>query len=466
MGYQPVVSARIFSPIGRVFSLRTAGTLCATLALTGIATGYPLTPARADDRPSLWRLTRPTTPTITWTLHGPRATREQASPLRSSMALSTPPFPSWQVQTLRTKAHAQSRPALPTEATAPQSLPYWCQTLTGRYPMPRYSLTSAPMTPALWGADCPMKAGILPTEVSSLINKAIDDGASIINYSASSLSHSDHLKWAIARAMSQGVIITAGAGNGHEDDNEISLSWWSGVVGVSAIDTDGKFASYSSWGQGVTTTAVGGPIIWRDESGQISSTRGTSFSAPIVAGALAQARSKWPNATSNQLLQLLVNTASTPEGGRDIYVGYGPINPGKMLNTDPSQYPDENPLADKGGARAALPRRSSSTPMASSIPPRSPTTTPTPIAASTNHRQPTKTTPTPRTWAPAPATTRSNQRVGGVPSSCSAPLPLVIAPRYFSVSSGGEPLRLPPLQRQEHRRILSGTIATQRTRRV
>ena len=205
------------------------------------------------------------------------------------------------------------------------------------------------------GADCPMKAGILPTEVSSLINKAIDDGASIINYSASSLSHSDHLKWAIARAMSQGVIITAGAGNAHEDDNETSLSWWSGVVGVSAIDTDGKFASYSSWGQGVTTTAVGGPIVARDESGQISSTQGTSFSSPIVAGALAQARAKWPNATSNQLLQLLVNTASTPEGGRDIYVGYGPINPGKMLNTDPSQYPDENPLADKGGGSSPTP---------------------------------------------------------------------------------------------------------------
>lgn len=109
-----------------------------------------------------------------------------------------------------------------------------------------------------------------------------------------------------------------------------------------------KFASYSSWGQGVTTAAVGGPVIARDADGKISSTQGTSFSAPIVAGILAQARAKWPNATSNQLLQLLVNTASTPEGGRDIYVGYGPINPGKILNTDPSQYPDEKPLADKG----------------------------------------------------------------------------------------------------------------------
>ena len=50
MGYQPVVSTRAFSPIGRVFNLRVAGTLCATLALTGIATGYQAGPARADDR--------------------------------------------------------------------------------------------------------------------------------------------------------------------------------------------------------------------------------------------------------------------------------------------------------------------------------------------------------------------------------------------------------------------------------
>ena len=198
------------------------------------------------------------------------------------------------------------------------------------------------------GIDCPMKAGVLPTEVSSLINKAINDGASIINYSATSPSPSEYLKWAIARAMSQGVIITTGAGNTSSDNTGSSLSQWSGVVGVSAIGTDGKFASYSSWGQGVTTAAVGGPVIARDADGNISSTQGISFSAPIVAGILAQARAKWPNATSNQLLQLLVNTASTPEGGRDIYVGYGPINPGKMLNTDPSQYLDENPLADKG----------------------------------------------------------------------------------------------------------------------
>ena len=206
------------------------------------------------------------------------------------------------------------------------------------------------------GKDCSMKAGALPTDLSSLVNQAINDGASIVNFSASSSIRRADLKWAIARAMSQGVIITASVGNGGADENENHLSRWSGVVGVSAIDTDGKFASYSSWGQGVTTTAVGGPFTERNISdGKIGSTQGTSYSAPIVAGALAQARAQWPNATANQLLQLLVNTAVGHENGWNQYGGYGAANLGGMLNTDPSQYPDENPLADKGGGTSPTP---------------------------------------------------------------------------------------------------------------
>ena len=354
MGYQPVVNARIFSPIGRVFNLRTAGTLCSTLALTGIATGYPLTPARADDRP----ITAADQAYYSY-YHLDSARAKGYTGAGVTIAIIDGPVDTSVPELAGTNITDKS-PCSVTSSSAHRSHGTTVASLLvsdayGTVPDATLLAYQRPDDASFVGADCPMKAGILPTEVSSLINKAIDDGASIINYSASSLSHSDHLKWAIAHAMNEGVLITAGAGNAHEDDNETSLSWWSGVVGVSAIDTDGKFASYSSWGQGVTTTAVGGPIVARDESGQISSTQGTSFSSPIVAGALAQARAKWPNATSNQLLQLLVNTASTPEGGRDIYVGYGPINPGKMLNTDPSQYPDENPLADKGGGSSPTP---------------------------------------------------------------------------------------------------------------
>ena len=82
---------------------------------------------------------------------------------------------------------------------------------------------------------------------------------------------------------------------------------------------------------------------------------GTSVSAPIVAGFLALARQKWPEATSNQLLQLLIHTTVNPDGGWNQYTGYGVASPATMMNTDPSQYPDVNPLADKGGGSSPTP---------------------------------------------------------------------------------------------------------------
>ena len=75
--------------------------------------------------------------------------------------------------------------------------------------------------------------------VASLINSAIDDGAQIISASFGSSDTSDELKWAVARAMSEGVSIVNSAGNTGADNNSSQLSQWSGVVGVSAITTSG-----------------------------------------------------------------------------------------------------------------------------------------------------------------------------------------------------------------------------------
>ena len=46
---------------------------------------------------------------------------------------------------------------------------------------------------------------------------------------------------------------------------------------------------------------------------------------------------------------------STPTHGWNQYTGYGGIDPGAILNTDPTQLPDENPLADKGGGSSPTP---------------------------------------------------------------------------------------------------------------
>ena len=186
--------------------------------------------------------------------------------------------------------------------------------------------------------------------MGKLINQAVEDGAQIITVSMAVPDASDELKWAVTNAISHGVIIINSAGNSARDENSTQLGRWSGVIGVSAIDIDGNFASYSSWGNGVVTAAFGGPFkTINPDTGAPATARGTSISAPLVAGMLALARQKWPEATTNQILQLLVHTGKNPNHDWNQYTGYGPIDIHALINTDPSQYPDENPLLQKPG---------------------------------------------------------------------------------------------------------------------
>ena len=196
--------------------------------------------------------------------------------------------------------------------------------------------------------DC-MDARGSTRPLSTHINMAINDGAQVISYSRSAVNQDAAMKWAIARAMAQGVIIVGPMGNESEDTNDLSVAWWSGTVGVSAIDASGQLASYSSWGQGVVAAGIGGPVKARDyETGAIKDVQGTSIATPIVAGQIALARSRWPEATPNQILQSVIRSGSN-NGVWNQYTGYGALSLDGLLGSDPSQYPDENPLADKGG---------------------------------------------------------------------------------------------------------------------
>ena len=186
--------------------------------------------------------------------------------------------------------------------------------------------------------------------MGKLINQAVEDGAQIITVSMAVPDTSDELKWAVANAISHGVIIINSAGNSARDENSTQLARWSGVIGVSAINSDGTFASYSSWGNGVVTAAFGGPFnTINPDTGASATAHGTSISAPLVAGMLALARQKWPDATPNEILQLLVHTGLNPNHDWNQQTGYGAAALGSLVNEDPSQYPDENPIIDKPG---------------------------------------------------------------------------------------------------------------------
>ena len=186
--------------------------------------------------------------------------------------------------------------------------------------------------------------------IAALINQAVEDGAQIISISLSVPDFSNELKWAVTNAITKGVIIVAAAGNEGHQDNTTQLGRYSGVVGVSAINSDGTFASYSNWADGMVTAAFGGPYNTYDvNTGEPATVHGTSISTPLVAGMLALARQKWPDATANQILQLLVHTGLNPNHDWNQYTGYGAIDGGALVNTDPSQYPDENPIIQKDG---------------------------------------------------------------------------------------------------------------------
>ena len=186
--------------------------------------------------------------------------------------------------------------------------------------------------------------------MENLLNQAIDDGAQIISISLSNNERSSEIKWAITRAINEGVIIVSSSGNEAIYDDFSHLGRWSGVVGVTAINTDGTFASYSSWGNGVVTAAVGGPVTIRDaNTGELTTTSGTSNATALVSGMLALARQKWPEATTNQILQSLVRSGLNPNHEWNQYTGYGAIDGGGLVIDDPSQYPDENPLLNKPG---------------------------------------------------------------------------------------------------------------------
>ena len=222
----------------------------------------------------------------------------------------------------------------PISGVAPDATLYNYQAFTG-------STTS--------NGSCDSNGGRLNT-VAALINQAVEDGAQFISVSQSVNESTNELKWAITNAITKGVIIVAAAGNEALPDDITALGRYSGVVGVSAINSDGTFASYSSWGDGVVTAAFGGPYTTYDvNTGEPVTVHGTSISAPLVAGMLALARQKWPDATTNQILQLLVHTGLNPNHDWNKYTGYGAIDGGALVNTDPSQYPDENPIIQKNG---------------------------------------------------------------------------------------------------------------------
>ena len=176
-----------------------------------------------------------------------------------------------------------------------------------------------------------------------LIEQAINDGADIITISSNFDDDSIDLRWAMARALAEGVIVVAAMGNETAEDPDDALARWRGICGIGATMPNGTLTEYTNWGNGLLTTALG-TVLTRDVStGRVEEAHGTSFATPIIAGFLALGRQHFDEDVSpEQMLQALAATGKSGRGWNK-YTGYGPVDPIAFLRSDPSQYANENP---------------------------------------------------------------------------------------------------------------------------
>ena len=178
--------------------------------------------------------------------------------------------------------------------------------------------------------------------VDDTINTAVADGARVISISLSGGKISDAERQAITGAVARGVVVVVSTGNRGVQDASDSLASVNGTVGVGASDSAGRIQSYSNYGRGLAVMAPG-DLNYHDlgNGGQVATASGTSVATPIVAGFVAVTMQRWPQATGNQIIQSLLATATTGPTGQPL------ISPHGLDTTDPTQYPDTNPLLDK-----------------------------------------------------------------------------------------------------------------------
>ncbi|WP_431774763.1 type VII secretion-associated serine protease mycosin [Streptomyces cucumeris] len=205
--------------------------------------------------------------------------------------------------------------------------------------------------------------------MSKAIRYAVDHDARVLNISqAAQGDPADFTKIqsAVNYALRKGRLVFAGVGNDGDKSNSPSYpASLSGVVGVGAIDRNGRHSKFSTIGDSVGLVALGQDIAEHcTKSAGTCKGQGTSQATAIASASAALIWAKHPKWTNNQVLRVLMQTAAKPKTG-DIpssYVGYGSVRPRKVLldgEGDPGPA-NTNPLLAREGATKPNPSPSAS----------------------------------------------------------------------------------------------------------
>jgi len=198
------------------------------------------------------------------------------------------------------------------------------------------------------------------SDVIKAIDYAIDKDVNVINLSMGSDEPSDLENEAIQRALSAGITVVASAGNLEYPSRRDIYCYpasYDGVISVGAIQKNGTYASFTYHNNRVDVAAPGVDVVSCALRGKYDFTLdGTSFSAPLVAGAAAVLKSLDLSLSPADIREIICDTA-TDKGasGKDNYYGYGILNMSQaVLQAAPPTIPVNAIQLDTGEVQISM----------------------------------------------------------------------------------------------------------------
>ena len=195
---------------------------------------------------------------------------------------------------------------------------------------------------------------ITDVDEAAAIVYAVKHGAKIVNLSIGGPATSAIERRAIRWAANRGVLIVAAAGNEHEEGNAVEYpaallqpvgSRGRGGIGlaVGASQMDGTRAPFSNTGSYISLAAPGSNVFAAESAdsdwpraetpwqspGYYGWASGTSFAAPLVAGAAALVWAANPELPAAQVAWILKSSASG--GAWDSQLGWGRLDVGAAV---------------------------------------------------------------------------------------------------------------------------------------
>jgi hypothetical protein len=199
------------------------------------------------------------------------------------------------------------------------------------------------------------------TDLAASVNYASANGARVVNMSLGSQgSLGSGLTSAIQAAVANNVLFVAAAGNSGaaNADHPGMLGNTAGIAGsmiaVGSVNSSNQISSWSNRAGSAMNfylVAPGENILTTDQAG-MALVSGTSFAAPMVAGAAALVMQYAPYLTSAQVADILLRTATDlGAAGTDAIYGRGLLNVGAALQpVGTSSVPNGSGGSASGGS--------------------------------------------------------------------------------------------------------------------